>query len=181
MTDLQRSIEDDINAAKVKESLEVEKPKPIEPLQMSSPAEDGLALNRPDPITPLSMDGGGDSGSLAVKGPEPIEPLRMEPAASAQPKERVQPISTPAPVAQNLGPSEMSFSAAGTMNFNMDFNVGSKIAQLSVNGQEGLVCSMDDYKVIIKEGSGFTLEMPGGAILRIPVDNPGSSQKKKVG
>ena len=181
MTDLQRSIEDDINAAKVKESLEVEKPKAVEPLQMDQPSSGGLALNRPEPITPLAMDGAEDNGSLALEKPEPITPLSMEAPAKPQPKVKAVPSPTPRAVNQSLGPSEMSFSAAGTMNFNMDFNVGSKVAQLSVNGEEGLVCSMDDYKVIIREGSGFTLEMPGGATLTIPVDNPGSSQKKKVG
>ena len=123
------------------------------------------------------MDDGGDSGSLALKGPEPIEPLSMGSSSGGTSKAT----PPPRPAASGLGPSEMSFSAAGTMNFNMDFNVGSKIAQLSVNGQEGLICSMDDYKVIIKEGSGFILEMPGGERLTIPVDNPGSNQKKKVG
>ncbi|MEC7181301.1 MAG: hypothetical protein VXW15_01205, partial [Bdellovibrionota bacterium] len=131
------------------------------------------------------MDGGEDSESLALKGPEPITPLNMGSGSSgpsqASPAPSSAPKAVPRPATSNLGPSEMSFSAAGTMNFNMDFNVGSKIAQLSVNGQEGLVCSMDDYKVIIKEGSGFILEMPGGARLTIPVDNPGSNQKKKVG
>ena len=55
----------------------------------------------------------------------------------------------------------MSFSASGTMNFNMDFKVGDKVACLNVNGDEGLSCSMDDYRVVIKEGQGFILEMPG--------------------
>ena len=177
MTDLQRSIEDDINAAKVDDSLEVQKPEPVQPLAMDS-SSDGLALSRPEPIAPLAMGGGEDSGSLALKGPEPIEPLSMGSSSGGASSKATPP---PRPAASGLGPSEMSFSAAGTMNFNMDFNVGSKIAQLSVNGQEGLICSMDDYKVIIKEGSGFILEMPGGARLTIPVDNPGSNQKKKVG
>ena len=184
MTDLQRSIEDDINAAKVNESLEVQKPKPVQPLAMDAPSSDGLALSQPDPVSPLAMDSGGDSSSLALKGPAPIEPLSMDSGSGGAPKvSQPAPSSRPAPssLARDLGSSEMSFSAAGTMNFNMDFNVGSKIAHLNVSGQEGLICSMDDYKVIIKEGLGFILEMPGGARLTIPVDNPGSNQKKKVG
>ena len=110
---------------------------------------------------------GGDS--LAVKAPEPVTPLALEtPTTSAPPPPR------PAGGAQ-LGRSEMSFSASGTMNFNMDFKVGDKVACLNVNGDEGLSCSMDDYRVVIKEGQGFILEMPGGAKVTIPVN------KKKVG
>jgi len=175
MTDLQKSIEDDINAAKIESHLSVEEPKPVEPLQMSEPRGDSLAVKKPEPIAPLAMDSG---DSLSVSRPDPITPLAME---SSPPPKKSQSRPPARPSGTSLGRSEMSFSATGQMNFNMDFKVGEKVANINVNGDEGLSCMMDDYKVVIKEGLGFILEMPGGAKLTIPVDNSGLSQKKKVG
>ena len=100
MTDLQKSIEDDINAAKVSDSLEVEKPKPVEPLAMDA-SSDGLALGRPEPIAPLAMDGGAGSDSLALKGPAPIEPLSMESGSAGSSKAP----STPSCLVTRKGPS----------------------------------------------------------------------------
>jgi hypothetical protein len=175
MTDLQKSIEDDINAAKIESHLSVEEPKPVAPLQMSGPSDSSLSIKKPEPIAPLAMDSG---DSLSVSRPNPITPLAMD---SSPPPKKPQSRPPANPGGASLGRSEMSFSATGQMNFNMDFKVGEKVANINVNGDEGLSCMMDDYKVVIKEGLGFILEMPGGAKLTIPVDNSGLSQKKKVG
>jgi hypothetical protein len=175
MTDLQKSIEDDINAAKIESHLSVEEPKPVKPLQMSEPSGGSLAIKKPEQISPLAMDSG---DSLSISKPDPITPLAMD---SSPPPKKPQSRPPATSGGASLGRSEMSFSATGQMNFNMDFMVGEKVANINVNGDEGLSCMMDDYKVVIKEGLGFILEMPGGAKLTIPVDNSGLSQKKKVG
>jgi hypothetical protein len=142
---------------------------------MSEPSGGSLAIKKPEQISPLAMDSG---DSLSISKPDPITPLAMD---SSPPPKKPQSRPPATSGGASLGRSEMSFSATGQMNFNMDFMVGEKVANINVNGDEGLSCMMDDYKVVIKEGLGFILEMPGGAKLTIPVDNSGLSQKKKVG
>lgn len=74
----------------------------------------------------------------------------------------------------------MDFSAAGTMDFNLNFNIGSEAATLKVDGDKGLCVEMGGVVIEITQEAGCTVTMEGGVNFNIPLTTSGNAATKKA-
>lgn len=74
----------------------------------------------------------------------------------------------------------MDFSAAGTMDFNLNFNIGTEAATLKVDGDKGLCVEMGGVLIQITQESGCTVTMEGGVNFNIPLTTSTNAAKKKA-
>ncbi|GAB4022403.1 MAG: hypothetical protein Fur0010_25610 [Bdellovibrio sp.] len=96
----------------------------------------------------------------------------VEALEASAPVAKVRPIS-PAP---SSGGKEVSFSGAGTINFNMSFELGETPVHFSVDPESGVTLSMDHVEFNITEDS-CVVKMPGGVTFNVPMT---SEAKKKA-
>ncbi|PIK16578.1 hypothetical protein [Halobacteriovorax sp. JY17] len=74
----------------------------------------------------------------------------------------------------------MDFSAEGTMNFNLNFKIGTEAATLKVDGEQGLCVEMGGVLIEITSEHGCTVTMDGGVNFNIPLTTSGNAAKKKA-
>ncbi len=74
----------------------------------------------------------------------------------------------------------MDFSAEGTMNFNLNFKIGTEAATLKVDGDQGLCVEMGGVLIEITSEHGCTVTMDGGVNFNIPLTTSGNAAKKKA-
>ncbi|WP_372654978.1 hypothetical protein [Halobacteriovorax sp.] len=74
----------------------------------------------------------------------------------------------------------MDFSAAGTMDFSLNFNIGTEAATLKVDGDKGLCVEMGGVLIEITQESGCTVTMEGGVNFNIPLTTSANVAKKKA-
>ncbi|MBT3585701.1 MAG: hypothetical protein HN509_12420 [Halobacteriovoraceae bacterium] len=109
-----------------------------------------------------------------------------EPESEAEATENVVPISeapapapTPAATATSAGHS-MDFAGSGTMDFNLSFHVGTQVANLKIDNENGFTLEMEGMDLTISESEGCVVEMAGGVRFTIPLANGNASSVKKA-
>ena len=111
---------------------------------------------------------------------ELISEVEDEVVAEAEPVDNV--VSLPKvekKIASSNG-AAMDFSAAGTMDFNLNFNIGTEAATLKVDGDKGLCVEMGGVVIEITSEHGCTVTMDGGVNFNIPLTTSGNAAKKKA-
>ncbi len=74
----------------------------------------------------------------------------------------------------------MDFSAAGTMDFSLNFNIGTEAATLKVDGDKGLCVEMGGVLIEITQEAGCTVTMEGGVNFNIPLTTSKNIATKKA-
>ncbi|OUR96441.1 hypothetical protein A9Q84_08800 [Halobacteriovorax marinus] len=76
--------------------------------------------------------------------------------------------------------ANMDFTASGSMDFNLNFKIGSETASLKVDGEKGLTVEMGGVSIKITESEGCTVTMDGGVNFNIPLTTADDAAKKKA-
>jgi len=71
----------------------------------------------------------------------------------------------------------MSFSAEGSMNLSLEFNLGGAVATLHVNGEEGVTFEMDGVTLTLHPEEGCQVSMAQGVKFSVPLGAQTSAKK----
>jgi len=111
---------------------------------------------------------------------ELISEVEDEVVAEAEPVDNVVSLPKAEKKVASSNGAAMDFSAAGTMDFNLNFNIGTEAATLKVDGDKGLCVEMGGVVIEITSEHGCTVTMDGGVNFNIPLTTSGNADKKKA-
>jgi hypothetical protein len=89
------------------------------------------------------------------------------------------PTTTNASPKEKISNSEISFSAQGQMNLNLEFAIGEEIAKLTIDPIKGLIVTMSGVELCINQSEGCNVTMDSGVKFTIPLTSSTPAIKKK--
>ncbi len=94
-------------------------------------------------------------------------------------KPMTTPMTTYAAPIEKSSNSEISFSAQGQMNLNLEFAIGEEIARLTIDPVKGLIVTMSGVELCINQSEGCNVTMDSGVKFTIPLTSSTPAIKKK--
>jgi len=155
----------------VMEEVTIEEPSEVEEVSMSEETSDEV-----EELSEESFDEVADELVAEME----VEEMEVEEMEVEEIEDNVVELPTAKDISAVDHGANMDFTASGSMDFNLNFKIGSETASLKVDGEEGLTVEMGGVNIQITESGGCTVTMDGGVSFNIPLTGASDAAKKKA-